>query len=116
MIVLDNDDTLPKHVFEQFEPDESAWQEPAHDETARDTEITSMALSRTPSISVSEPVTSVVTVHAPLLTVTSVPSAALTSRATLVTTTAIISALARAATTVVTDVVIMLWERRHREC
>ena len=104
VIVLDDDDTPPEHVFEQFEPEEGAWEESAQDESAHDTAVAATALSRWPPMSVIAPVTSVVSVHAPLLTVTSAPSAALTSRATLVTPTAITSALDRAATTVVSAV------------
>ena len=114
--MLDDDDTPPEHVLEQFEPEEGVWDEPAQDVSARDTAVAATALSSTPSIPVSAPVTIVVTVHAPLLVVTSAPRAAFSSRVTLVTTATISSAFARAATTVVTDVVIMLWERRHREC
>ena len=101
MIVLDDDDTQPENVFEQFELEQGALEKPAHDKSARDTAVTSTELSRTPSISVFAPVTHVVTVHAPLLTVTSAPSAALTLRETLVTTIAYTSALACAATPVV---------------
>ena len=102
VIVLDDDDTLPEHVFEPFEREEGAWEEPAQDESARDTAAATTALSRSPSIPVPAPVTSVVTVHAPLLAVTSAPSAALPSRVTLATAAAISSSLVRAATTVVT--------------
>ena len=102
MIGLDDDDTPLEHVFEPFEREEGAWEEPAQDESARDTAAAAMALSISPSIPVPPPVTSVVTVHAPLLAVTSAPSAALPSLVTLATTAAITSSLVRAATCVVT--------------
>ena len=91
--MLDDNDTTPEHVFEQFEPEEGAWEEPAQDESARGTAVAATALSRSPSIPVPAPVTSVVTVHAPLLAVTSAPSAALPSRVTLATTAAIAARL-----------------------
>ena len=104
MIVLDDDDTLPEHVFEQFEPEKGAWDKPSQDESARDAAAAATAFSRSPFMPVTAPVTSVVSVHAPLLAVTSAPSAALPSRVTLPATAAISSSLVRAATTVVTTV------------
>ena len=101
VIVLDDDDTPLEHVFEPFEREEGAWEEPAQDESSRDTTAAATALSRSPSIPVPAPVTSVVTVHAPLLAVTSAPSQALPSRVTLATSAAITSTLVRAASTVV---------------
>ena len=100
--MLDDDDTPLEHVFEAFERKEGAFEEPAQNESARDTAATATALSRSPSISLPAPVTSVVTVHSPLFAVTSSPSAALPSSVTLATTAAITSSLVRAATTVVT--------------
>ena len=58
--MLDDDDTPPEHVFEQFEPEEGAWEEPAQDESARDAATAATALSRSPSMPVTAPVTSVV--------------------------------------------------------
>ena len=104
VIVMDDDDTPFIHVFEPFEREEGAWEEPAQDESARETTAAATALSSSPSIPVPGPVTSVVTVHAPLLAVTSAPSAALPSRVTLATTAAITNSLVRAATSVVTAV------------
>ena len=102
VIVLEDEDSPPEHVFEPFEREEGALDEPAQNESARDTAAAATALSRSPPIPVPAPVTSVVTVHAPLLAVTSAPNAALPSRVTLATTAAISSSLVRAATTVVT--------------
>ena len=101
VIVLDDDDTPPEHVFEQFEPKQGVWNEFAEDVSAHDTEVAATTPSSTHSIPVSAPVTSVVTLNAPLLVVTSAPSTALPSRVTLVTTATITSALASAATTIV---------------
>ena len=42
--MLDDDDTPPEHVFEQFEPEEGAWNEPAQDVSARDTAVAATAL------------------------------------------------------------------------
>ena len=99
--MLDDDDTPPEHVFEPFEREEGAWEEPAQDESARDTATAATALSRSPSIPVHAPVKRVVAVHASLLAVTSAPSAALPSRVPLATPAAISSSLVRAATTFV---------------
>ena len=104
MILLDDDDTPPEHVFEQFEPEEGFWEEPAQNESARDAAAAASALSLSPFIPVTAPVTSVVSVHALLLAVTSAPSAALSSRVTLAATAAISSSLGPAATIVVTAV------------
>ena len=44
VIVLDDDDTQPEHVFEQIEPEEGAWDEPARDVSARDAAVAVTAL------------------------------------------------------------------------
>ena len=104
VIVLNDDDTPPEQVFEQFEPEEGVWEEPVQNDSERDAIAAPTALSHSPSMPVTAPVTSVLTVHAMLLAVTSSPSAALPSCVTLATTAAIASSLVRAAPIVVTAV------------